>query len=79
MVVNHMVGAGGTGTGSAGSYYDADSLEFPAVPYGPNDFNCCFCSDCSSSNCGVNDYNNPAEVCTMSYVVHCMEFFPVLI
>jgi len=40
MVVNHMVGAGGTGSGSAGSYYDADGLEFPGVPFGPTDFNC---------------------------------------
>ena len=30
---------GGTGTGSDGSYFDADAQNFPGVPYGNNDFN----------------------------------------
>ena len=62
MVVNHMVGAGGTGTGSGGSYFDADKLEFPGVPFGPNDFNCCYCSDCSSGSCGIESYSDKNQV-----------------
>ena len=62
MVVNHMVGAGGTGHGSGGTYYDADNLDFPGVPYGPSDFNCCFCSDCSSSDCGIDNYGDAMQV-----------------
>lgn len=62
MVVNHMVGAGGTGTGSAGSSFDADNLQFPAVPYGPNDFNCCQCDMCTTSSCDIDSYQDVNQV-----------------
>ena len=62
-VINHMTGSGAYGTGTAGSNYDARSLSFPAAGFGPNDFNCCHCSVCGSSDCNIGNYNNPNEVC----------------
>ena len=51
-VVNHMSGADiGSGTGVAGSSFGVDS--FPAVPYGPNDFN-----DCRSNITNYGDRGN---------------------
>ena len=47
---------GGTGTGSWGSYFDTGALSFPSVPYGENDFNCCWCEMCSTSSCGIYNY-----------------------
>ena len=39
-VINHMAGADlGPGTGSGGSAFDPGLKNFPAVPYGPTDFN----------------------------------------
>lgn len=56
---------GGTGTG--GSEANPDDLLFPAVPYGPNDFNqpqCgiddCYCNAANIRNCnlcGLTDLN----------------------
>ena len=57
-----MVGASGTGTGSAGSYYDANTQHFPGVPFGPNDFNCCHCHDCNSGNCDIEWYSDKKQV-----------------
>lgn len=39
VVVNHMAGGASTGPGSAGSSYS--QYNYPAVPYGPNDFHYC--------------------------------------
>lgn len=50
-VINHM--AAGNGAGTGGSSVSAGSLSFPAVPYGPNDFN---------PNCAINNYNDPNQV-----------------
>lgn len=36
-VINHM--AAGNGWGTGGSSSDANGLNFPAVPFGSNDFN----------------------------------------
>ena len=36
-VINHMAAV--SGSGSAGSNFNAGSKSFPDVPYGPNDFN----------------------------------------
>lgn len=58
-VFNHMTG-GGSGVGSDGSSFDADALQFPGVPYGPNDFH--GPEDCPSSDQEIHDYNNPVEV-----------------
>nr|BAV13234.1 alpha-amylase [Eisenia fetida] len=58
-VLNHMTG-GGSGTGSDGNSFDGDSLQYPGVPYGPNDFH--GSDDCSTSDGEIHDYNNPTEV-----------------
>ncbi|CRK95800.1 CLUMA_CG009256, isoform A [Clunio marinus] len=50
-VINHMSATTGTGTG--GSSGNSGTLQFPAVPYGPNDFN---------PRCDINDYNNINQV-----------------
>ncbi|XP_055958799.1 alpha-amylase [Patella vulgata] len=59
-VVNHMTGAGGTGYGTGGSSYDANSLNFPGVPFGGNDFN--GGNECHSSDGSIHNYNNAEEV-----------------
>jgi alpha-amylase len=41
---------GGSGYGSDGSYYNADTLDYPGVPYGPNDFN-------GRAECATDDLN----------------------
>ena len=51
---------GGSGTGSDGSSFNADTLQFPGVPYGPGDFHG---SDvCKTSDLEIHDYNNANEV-----------------
>merc|ERR1719376_118285 len=57
IVVNHMCGVGGSGTGTSGSYYDANSYDFPAVPYSGLDFNDgnCYTSSGSIENFGDAD------------------------
>ena len=37
-VINHMASGSGTGSGVAGSYYDSNSLYYPAASYGSTDF-----------------------------------------
>ena len=59
-VINHMTGAGGSGHGTGGSYYDSKSLQFPGVPYGPNDFN--GGDACHSGDLNIHNYNNAQEV-----------------
>ncbi|XP_058813299.1 alpha-amylase A-like [Topomyia yanbarensis] len=51
IIINHMAATSGTGTG--GSQVDVGALEFPAVPYGKNDFN---------PHCEIYDYNNVEQV-----------------
>lgn len=60
-VFNHMTG-GGRGQGSGGSSFDAESLQFPGVPFGPTDFNCCNCGSCSTPNCEIRNYNDANQV-----------------
>lgn len=55
-----MTGVGGTGQGTGGSSYDANSLQFPGVPYGPTDFN--DGSDCHTSDLSIHNYQNAEEV-----------------
>ncbi|XP_055587971.1 alpha-amylase 2-like [Uranotaenia lowii] len=50
-VINHMNAVSGTGTG--GSTANVGSLNFPAVPYGPGDFN---------PECPISNYNDPVMV-----------------
>ncbi len=57
-----MVGAGTSGNGTAGNYYNGDSLQFPAVPYSPSDFHCCHCSECPTGSCDIEDYRVSSQV-----------------
>ncbi|XP_055332054.1 pancreatic alpha-amylase-like [Paramacrobiotus metropolitanus] len=57
-VINHM--AGGSGTGVAGSSYNAGSQQYPGVPYAQDDFT--GRSECSSGNGDINNYQNANEV-----------------
>ena len=51
---------GGWGTGSAGSNFNADTLEFPGVPYWPEDFHG---EDvCKTDDLEIHDYGNADEV-----------------
>lgn len=50
-VINHMSQISGVGTG--GSSADHGAVQFPGVPYGPNDFN---------PRCQINNYNDPIQV-----------------
>eukprot|EP00058_Branchiostoma_floridae_P009092 XP_002594580.1 hypothetical protein BRAFLDRAFT_77551 [Branchiostoma floridae] len=60
VVINHMCGFGGSGHGTGGSYFNAENLDFPAVPYGSNDFN--NCSTCGTSDCKVQSYDDVNQV-----------------
>ncbi|XP_033636505.1 alpha-amylase-like [Asterias rubens] len=59
-VVNHM-GAGDTGTGTAGSSYDVGSFSFPGVPFSRWDFNVPS-GKCSSSSGNIESYQNTNQV-----------------
>ncbi|XP_037799098.1 alpha-amylase-like [Penaeus monodon] len=59
-VVNHMTGLGRVGPGSGGSDFNADSLDFPGVPFSSMDFTPR--DHCPSSNGMINNYNDPNEV-----------------
>ena len=61
-VINHMVGAGSEGTGTGGSYFNGNSLDFPGVPFGPNDFNCCQCAMCTTGSCDIENYHDVDQV-----------------
>lgn len=50
-VINHMSGMSGTGTG--GSSADNNGKQWPAVPFGPNDFN---------PRCDIQNYNDIYQV-----------------
>merc|ERR1711922_54772 len=54
IVVNHMTGHGASGQGTAGSGFDGNSLSYPAVPFGGNDFHQPYCE--------INNYNDANEV-----------------
>jgi alpha-amylase len=64
IIINHMAAGSGRGweggTGTGGSRANPDTLDFPAVPYGPNDFNqpqCgidpCYCDKVNIRNCNL--------------------------
>ncbi|XP_059153132.1 alpha-amylase-like [Physella acuta] len=60
VVLNHMakIEPGSSGLGTAGTYYDANSLQFPGVPYGPTDFN----DNCQTWDHNIHNYNDVNEV-----------------
>ena len=65
IVMNHMCGEGvGQGYGIAGSYYDTNSLSFPAVPYSSADFNSKTSSPskCPSNSGSIENYNDANQV-----------------
>nr|ACA34374.1 alpha-amylase [Lithobius forficatus] len=60
VVINHMTGSIGQGTGTGGSYYDTNSLKFDGVPYSSFDFN--GCDRCSTSSCSIESYGDAHQV-----------------
>ncbi|CAH1257173.1 AMY2A [Branchiostoma lanceolatum] len=58
-VINHMCAHGYSGNGTGGIYFNGNSLDFPGVPFGPNDFN-----DCSAclSGCNIHSYDDVNEL-----------------
>lgn len=56
VILNHMSAVGDQNpiTGTGGSTADPGAREFPAVPYGPNDFN--------QPRCEINNWNNVDEI-----------------
>ena len=48
-----------TGTGTSGSYYDANSYDFPAVPYSGLDFND---GNCYTSSGSIENYGDADQV-----------------
>lgn len=78
-VVNHMCGAaGGSGTHSTcGSYFNAGSEDFPAVPYSGWDFND---GKCHSGNGEIQNYGDMYQVTVSgkswkSFSFFCFSFF----
>lgn len=56
---NHMCGGGGSGEGTGGSYFDANSLDFPSVPYSASDMND---GNCYSGSGNIENYGDPNQV-----------------
>lgn len=56
-LVNHMADQGDKS--SAGSTFSSGSKSYPAVPYGPNDFND---KNCNTSSGSIENYNDLNEV-----------------
>ena len=56
-VINHMAAV--SGVGSAGSNFNSGSKSFPAVPFGPNDFND---KKCRTSSGNIENYNDVNQV-----------------
>ena len=53
IVINHMTGPSDIAGGTGGSIAYPNNLDFPAVPFGPNDFN---------YPCEITNYNDPIMV-----------------
>jgi len=60
VVLNHMSGDWGAATGTGGSSYDSGNLNYPAVPYGPNDFN--GRDKCPTSSGTIENYGDANQV-----------------
>ncbi|CAG7724640.1 unnamed protein product [Allacma fusca] len=56
-VINHMTGDWGVGYGTGGSYFDASSLNYSAVPYSKEDFNTGYCN-----NGNIQNYQDTDQV-----------------
>ena len=53
-VVNHMTGHGASGTGTGGSGFNGQNLDYPGVPFGGGDFHQPYCE--------ISNYNDPNDV-----------------
>lgn len=60
VVINHMTGASGSGSGTGGSKWNGGTLHYPGVPYGPNDFN--NGANCHTGDGQIHDYGSADEV-----------------
>ncbi|XP_078615346.1 alpha-amylase-like [Branchiostoma floridae x Branchiostoma japonicum] len=60
VVINHMCADGGSGNGTGGSHFNADSLDFPGVPFGTDDFT--DCGTCGTSDCSIQNYSDVNQV-----------------
>lgn len=60
VVINHMTGRF-SGYGTAGSYFDTDSLTFDGVPYSYLDFNGPS-GNCPTASGNIEDYGNRIQV-----------------
>jgi len=58
-VINHMCGDGGSGTGTAGSYFDTATESFPGVPFTAVDFND---GNCNTTTEQIEDYKDVNQV-----------------
>jgi len=59
VIPNHMCGAGGTGTGTGGTSFNADTMDFPGVPWSSNDFNH---NKCNTASGNIENYNDANQV-----------------
>lgn len=53
IVFNHMTGEKGSIVGTAGSTANVDKLDYPGIPYGPDDFH---------YPCNIDNYQDPSNV-----------------
>merc|ERR1711973_408729 len=53
-VVNHMTGHGASGTGTGGSGFNGNNLDYPGVPFSSLDFHQPYCE--------ISNYNDPNDV-----------------
>ncbi|CAG7818577.1 unnamed protein product, partial [Allacma fusca] len=55
-----MTGAAGQGVGTGGSSYDADTLDYPGVPYSSLDFN--GPNECSTRSGDIEGYDDAVQI-----------------
>lgn len=53
IIINHMAADNPNAIGTAGNPADPNNRQFPAVPYGPNDFN---------TRCDIYNWDDPVEI-----------------
>lgn len=58
VVLNHMTGAS-SGEGTAHDRYDGNTLQYPGVPFGPNDFH--GHESCPTADLNIHNYDNDQE------------------
>ncbi|XP_066479644.1 pancreatic alpha-amylase-like isoform X2 [Tiliqua scincoides] len=74
-VINHMCGSGaGSGyRGTCGSYFNAETCTFPAIPYSSIDFNDRICKTPSGD---IENYSDPIQVIDLGdEPIHSSEYF----